>query len=242
MLRLLYLLIRQRLGRAAPTAAPMRSPSVWLVAGAGALAAALGVAVHLYFGPARSVAPSAAGTAASDALLNLHVARVDAAPLVVYLEAVGAVDATADRALAERDAVHLTSVNGVFEPAFQMAPLAARIEVGNADTVAHNTHVFDGRRTLFNVAMPLQDTPVTKVLTRPGLFEVRCDLHPWMRAALFVPPGPHHLLIREPGDFTLREIRPGRYLLHTWAADRGRTTQAVELLPGVARTLELAAQ
>jgi len=147
---------------------------------------ALGAAAYALIGERRTPAALPAGAPVHSATLQLHVARVESVPLVVYLEALGAAEA----AVGERvhPAVQLTSVNAAFEPAFQVAPLAARVEVGNRDPLAHNTHVFDGRRTLFNVALPLPGTPVTKVLTRTGLFEVRCDLHPWMRAALFVPP------------------------------------------------------
>jgi hypothetical protein len=139
--------------------------------------------------------------------------------------------------------VQLRSVGSVFEPAFQVAPLAARVEIGNADDVAHNTHLFDGRRrTLFNVALPQQGVPVVRVLGRTGLFEVRCDLHAWMRAAVFVPPNGHHLLVREAGEFVLRDIAPGRWRVHVWTPARGESVLPIELGSGAAETLDIAAR
>lgn len=242
MLRLLYLLIRQRLHRARPaaSAAALRARKRALLAGAAALALALGAATYTLPGARHGQHAPSVAPPPQDAALHLHVPRLESVPLVVYLETLDAGDAVPEER--ERPPVQLTSVNAAFEPAFQVAPVATRIEVGNADPIAHNTHVFDGRRTLFNVAMPLQGLPVTKVLARPGLFEVRCDLHPWMRAALFVPPNPHHRVIRAPGEFTLREVRPGRYRLHVWAPGRARTTQVIDLQPGATRAIELAAR
>lgn len=136
---------------------------------------------------------------------------------------------------------HLTSINSAFEPAFQVVSGAARVEIGNADPIAHITHVFDGRRTLFNVAMPLQGVPVTRVLGRAGLFEVRCDLHPWMRAAVFVPSNAHHAVIREPGEYRLNGIAPGSYRVIVWLPGHAKKTHAVELAPGAMQPLALAA-
>jgi hypothetical protein len=241
MVRLLYLLIRQRLHRARPAGAVLaRWPA--LMAGVAMLALTLGVAAYTLLGEPATRAALPAGPPPQAATLRLLVARVESAPLLVYLEAPGEADATVAEPAQPQPAVQLTSVNAAFEPAFQVAPLAARVEVGNADPIAHNTHVFDGRRTLFNVAMPLQGVPVTKVLGRAGLFEVRCDHHSWMRAAVFVPSNPYHAVIREPGEFTLRDITPGSYRLHIWAPGGGKTTQMLDLVPGATRSLELAAR
>lgn len=252
MLRLLILLLRQRLnadrserarragGRAQAWPATLKL-TVW----AGALALVLGVAAYALPGQWRAAPRDAQPSAPTEkATLRLRVAGVESPPLLVYLDRPGsdAAVARAHLAAVAPPTVQLNSVGNVFEPAFQVAPLAARVEVGNADPVAHNTHVFEGRRTLFNVALPVQGVPVTRVLGRAGLFEVRCDLHSWMRAALFVPPNPHHAVIREAGEVVLRDIAPGSYRLHTWSRARGESVQAIDLPPGETRTLDLPAR
>lgn len=176
---------------------------------------------------------------AEKATLLLRVTGVESQPLLVFLDR-GDADDGQVRPLAGLR-VQLTSINNAFEPAFQVAQLAARVEIGNADPVAHNTHLFDRRRrTLFNVALPQQGVPVLRVLGRTGLFEARCDLHAWMRAAVFVPPNAHYAVIREAGDFALRDIAPGRWRLHAWTAARGESVQAIDLAPGATRVLDLA--
>jgi len=231
MLRLIYLLLRQRMHvpRAAPIAWARLRPAALV-----ACAALAGAIVFLVFG--ERLAGPAPEASAERATLVLHATRIERAPLVVYLEGARTPEhATHD----PTSSATLTSVGGAFEPAFQTAPLRTRVEVVNADEVAHNTHVFDGRRTLFNVALPHASVPVQRVLARAGVFEVRCDLHPWMRAALFVPPGPHHAVLESAGTVEWRDIAAGRYRLHDWMPGRGKTTRWLQLVPGETRTLEV---
>lgn len=223
----------------------------------GLLALALGVAAHAALGQWReryaARADSPARPQVVSATLRVRVAGVESPPLLVYLDAPDSaarptVGPTAWPTVGTivgqqaQTAAQLISVGSVYEPAFQVVPQGASVRLSNADPVAHNTHVFEGARTLFNVALPVQGVPVTRVLWRTGLFEVRCDLHAWMRAALFVPPNPHHLVIRETGEFQLRDIAPGRYRLHVWSRVRGASAQMIDLPPGVTLSLDLPAR
>jgi plastocyanin len=245
MLRLLYLLLRQeaRRKRAAPAlgyAAPRRrrrDRGLVFAVGAAALAAGAGAALivanaHLGFGPA-----PLAWIPVRTATLDLHVDALGSAPLVAYLDVPGA--ARRETQGDPEAAVQITSVNNAFQPSFQVAPVAASVDLGNQDPIPHNTHVFEGGRTLFNVAVPLSGVRVHKVLGRPGMFEVRCDFHPWMRAWLFVPSGPHHTVIRTPGTATLHDIPPGSYRLHVWQPGRGDTIRTLSFGSGEVKSLRL---
>jgi hypothetical protein len=256
MLHLIALLLRQRLvaqrvvnaGHAAPPPRErrvLRRAALW----AGLTALAVGVAAYVAQpGVWREASVGAPAAPVEPATLRLRVAGVGvgATPLLVYLDRPEGRAVAAAASAATPATVQLSSIGSVFEPAFQIAPLAARMELGNADAVAHNTHLFQAaegrRRTLFNVALPKQDVPVARVLARTGLFEVRCDLHAWMRAAVFVPPNAHHLLVREAGEFELRDIAPGRWRLHVWQAERGDRVRSIELAPGATEAMEIAAR
>jgi hypothetical protein len=172
------------------------------------------------------------------ASLELRVDELESAPLVVFLDVPrpAAREAQTDPGAT----VRITSVNSSFQPRFQVAPLAASVDLGNQDTIPHNTHVFDGARTLFNVAVPLTGVRVHKVMTRSGIFDVRCDFHPWMRAWVFVPPGPHHAVIWTPGEATLRDIPPGSYRLHVWTPAHGHKIGTLTLDSGEMKSLRLA--
>lgn len=214
-------------------------------AGRGLVLAVAAVALAAGAGAALIVANTDLGsdpapltrTATRSATLELQVDALESAPLVAYLDVPGAArrETPADR----EAAVRITSVNNMFQPSFQVAPVAASVDVGNQDPIPHNTHVFEGGRTLFNVAVPLSGVRVHKVLGRPGMFEVRCDFHPWMRAWLFVPSGPHHAVIRTPGKATLHDIPPGSYRLHVWQPGRGDTVRMLSFASGEVKSLRL---
>lgn len=176
--------------------------------------------------------PPALNIEAERATLRLRVDALESAPLVVFLESNGAAQRPAGG-----QAARISSVNNAFEPLFQVAAVGAQIEVRNQDPVAHNTHLFDGRRTLFNVALPSAGAQTRKLLARAGLFDVRCDMHPWMRAWVFVPPEAHYAVLWRPGEVSLPEIEPGRYRLRVWQPARGGSMRALTLAPG--QTLRL---
>ena len=219
MLRLLYLLLRQRLrGRA-----PVRFKFPAWIAVLGVLSLCAIAVSSLRVAPADPVAGEA-----EKATLKFRVDAIGSAPLVVFLEGPGASGAGA----AQSGTARITSVNAEFEPAFQVAALGTEIEVSNRDPIPHNTHLFGGRRTLFNVAVPSTDLRVRKAITRSGIFDVRCDLHPWMRASVFVPPGAHHAVLWKPGEVTLPDIAPGRYRLHVWEPARGDAARTLVFASG----------
>jgi hypothetical protein len=239
MLRLLYLLLRQNVRRHSSGPVPgaptprQRSTVNALLAGAAAVTAATGAALigaFACFGPdglPLALAPARAAT------LQLQIGTIEYGPLVVFLEI--PTETSAD----PRAVARITSVGSSFQPAFQVAPLPASIEVGNQDPIPHNTHVFDGRRTLFNVAVPLAGIRAHKVLGRPGIFEIRCDFHPWMRAWLFVPSGPHHAVVWTAGAASLHDIPPGTHRLHVWTPAHGDTVRTLSFASGEVKSLRL---
>lgn len=233
MLRLLYLLIRQRVGRdrgdntVPGRYRPRRSRA--LVA-ASAIVLVCGVAVAIVLTYPRFLPVPLSPVDSEAASLELRVAAVDSPPLVIFLESPRLLDGgTVEPGPAT---VRITSIDNAFEPAFQVAPLSATIEVRNADPIPHNTHLFDRERTVFNVATPVPGVRVRKVLAQPGVLGVRCDLHPWMRAWVFVPPNPHYAVFWKPGSVTLRDIAPGWHRVHAWESGRGETTRTLSLGAG----------
>lgn len=171
------------------------------------------------------------------AVLRLSIPAVDPKPVVVYLRGDGV-----DRPLPDTHspvAGRLRSIDGRFSPAFQVVPPASILEMSNADTVAHNTHVFSRGETVFNVALPEQNVTVRKVLKGDGIFDVRCDMHPWMRAWVFVSPSPHYAVIHESTTIAFSDIAPGEYVLHLWQPDRQERLHALDLGAGEARHLRL---
>ena len=174
---------------------------------------------------------------ATKAVLRLSIPAVDAKPLVVYLRGAGLDPPSADTG--PLPAHRIRSADGRFLPEFQVVRTSGIVEMANTDSVAHNTHVFSRGETVFNVALPVRGVTVRKVLTGDGIFDVRCDMHPWMRAWMFVPPSRHYAVVHEPATVTFSGIAPGDYVLHDWQPNRPEGIRPVRLAAGETRHLRL---
>lgn len=171
------------------------------------------------------------------AVLRLTIPAVDPKPVVVYLRGDGV-----DRPVPDTHSPavgRIRSIDTSFSPAFQVVPPASILEMSNADIVAHNTHVFSLGETVFNVALPQQGVTVRKVLKGDGIFDVRCDMHPSMKAWVFVSPSPHYAVVHEPTTITFTDIFPGEYTVHLWQPDRQEQFHALDLGAGEIRHLRL---
>jgi hypothetical protein len=90
--------------------------------------------------------------------------------------------------------------------------------ISNADPVMHNTHIRKKSRfgeNLMNVVQPPQGK-VEKPVKEPGFLDVRCDAHPFMRAAIHVFDHPYFAVTDGMGRFQLHHVPPGRYRLKVW--------------------------
>ena len=107
-----------------------------------------------------------------------------------------------------------------FEPHVQVAR-RGRIDIVNSDPVLHNTHGYYGKRTAFNVALPIQGGKVTKLLRSPGEVRIDCDAHGWMLAWIYVVDNPYFAQTGEDGAFSITDVPPGEYTLAVWQETLG---------------------
>ena len=120
----------------------------------------------------------------------------------------------------------LDQKNCKFEPHVQVAR-RGKIDIVNSDPVLHNTHGYYGKRTAFNVALPIQDVKVTKLLRSPGEVRVDCDAHGWMLAWIYVVDNPYFAQTGEDGMFSITDVPPGEYTLAVWQEELGLTETPV---------------
>ena len=244
--RLLYRLLLQSLNRGADAereeSAAADRPAAGVVARPHLHAAAVLVLVLGAFVVAtvaswvlRPTLPT--GPDGPGATLQLSIPVAGPKPVVAYLRG-GELDR--HRPGEESSSVRrIRSVKGRFSPVFQVVPPASILEMSNADSVAHNAHVFSRGETVFNVALPEQGVAVRKVLRGDGMFDVRCDMHPGMKAWVFVSPSPHYVVVHEPTTATFTDIAPGEYILHLWQQDRPEGIHPLRLGAGETRHLRL---
>lgn len=122
----------------------------------------------------------------------------------------------------------INNIKCTFEPRVQIVR-RGKIDIINSDAVLHNTHGYYGKRTAFNVAMPLQDSKVSKLLRTPGEVRVDCDAHGWMLGWIQVVDNPYYAMSGDDGSFTITDVPPGDYTMVVWQEQLGATEVAVNV-------------
>lgn len=133
--------------------------------------------------------------------------------------------------------VRYTNKNCMFVPHVATAVLQQKLGITSNDPILHNTHLYYGSqlksqsnsnlRTLYNVAVPMQDRIHRRTLRKSGLITVKCDLHEWMRGYIYVGQNPYITVSAEDGQFTLKDVPPGKYRLKLWHETLGEVHRDV---------------
>lgn len=116
-----------------------------------------------------------------------------------------------------------------FMPHVLPVPVGSAVQFPNNDKVAHN--VFSLSRTkAFNFGSYGPGESKTVVFDKPGVVELRCDVHAEMSAYILVMDNPYFALTDDKGVFTIpdqeylaqhglkgiKELPPGTYVVKTW--------------------------
>ena len=164
---------------------------------------------------------------AATAKVSLTISTVNSPPIVVYLESPVLQPLKENSELPSTALI--TSVNANFEPHFQVVSATTPILVSSKDYFPHNTHVFSRSGTSFNIATPFPGKSVSRTLNRSGIFSIRCDLHPRMKAWIFSPPNLHYAVLQDTGPISFSGLPPGHYNLHLWQAGEIEQVRSFEL-------------
>ncbi len=130
----------------------------------------------------------------------------------------------------------------LFSPRVGIARHRGEIAITNSDPLLHNTNLVlhEGARTLGNVSLPRQGQTSNQRLRKEGLVEIKCDVHPWMHAFLWVTPHPYAVISGADGTFTLDGVPPGTYKVKIWHELLGEKEMSVTVEANGSATLDVA--
>src|SRR5258705_7863341 len=116
----------------------------------------------------------------------------------------------------------------------QYKPHAMGIMVGqayrilNSDGVLHNIHSLPKVNTSFNKPMPPTLKEATTKFDKPEpVFQIKCDVHPWMTAWIGVFTHPFFSVTSTDGKFTISGLDAGTYEITAWHEVLGTQTASV---------------
>lgn len=117
----------------------------------------------------------------------------------------------------------------MFTPHVTTAVKGQKLGVNNSDPLLHNTHLYQGKknRTLYNIALPLQNKVIKKSMKKPGLVTVKCDAHEWMLGYIYVTNHPYSAATGADGKFVLDNVPPGTYQINIWHEKLGVVSKEV---------------
>lgn len=98
----------------------------------------------------------------------------------------------------------------------------------NSDGVLHNVHSLPKVNTSFNQPMPASMTEKTVTFPKPeNMFQIKCDVHPWMSAYIGVYTHPFFSVTSTDGTFTISGLDAGTYEITAWHERLGTQTASV---------------
>ena len=131
----------------------------------------------------------------------------------------------------------LDNVDCSFSPHASVLTVGSTIEAVNSDPILHTVHVYGALEA--NLSLPVEGARRTRVLDRPGMLIVKCDVHAWMQAFIRVDEHPFHAVSDSRGAFRIADVPAGSYTLEAWHESLGSQARRVEIEAGKTTYLEL---
>jgi hypothetical protein len=130
----------------------------------------------------------------------------------------------------------------LFSPRVVVSRHRANLSIKNSDPLLHNTNLTlrEGSRTLGNISLPRQNQVIERSLAKQGLVDVKCDVHPWMQAFVWVSSHPYATVSAADGTFSIDGVPPGDYQVKAWHEVLGEKEMRVTVAPDGAATLDVA--
>jgi plastocyanin len=98
----------------------------------------------------------------------------------------------------------------------------------NSDALPHNVHTLPKVNKPFNRAMPATVKEATTTFDKEEpIFQVKCDVHPWMGGYIAVFSHPFFSVTATDGKFTISGLDPGTYEITAWHERLGTQTASI---------------
>jgi plastocyanin len=134
---------------------------------------------------------------------------------------------------APKTPVVMDQVGCVYKPHVMGIMIGQPYRILNSDGVLHNVHTLPKINRSFNQAMPPTRKEATTTFEKPEpVFQIKCDVHPWMSAYIGVFTHPFFAVTGTDGKFTIPGLDPGTYEISAWHERLGTQTASITVGAG----------
>jgi len=118
----------------------------------------------------------------------------------------------------------------LFVPRIAAAQEDQPVKFLNSDTFPHNVHGTPPKSSGWNFSLGLKGASRTvDAADGQSAIPIKCDIHPWMHAFLGVYAHPYFMVTGADGQFALKDVPPGTYVVEAWHERFGTKTATVTL-------------
>lgn len=137
-----------------------------------------------------------------------------------------------------KDSAVLDQVGCMYVPHVLAMMTDQPFEVKNTDPTTHNVHPTPRENRPWNRSIAAGEAPYVSTFSQPEMaIPVVCNIHPWMRAYLFVFAHPYFDLTLKTGTFELKNLPPGTYTIEAWHERFGTQDVTVTIAPKQSKSI-----
>jgi len=137
-----------------------------------------------------------------------------------------------------KDPVVLDQKGCIYEPRVLAMMTNQPFEVKNTDPTTHNVHPIPRQNRPWNRSLAAGEAPYVTTFSHQELaIPIACNIHPWMRAYLFVFAHPYFEVTTKSGAFELENLPPGTYTIEAWHERLGTQDVSVTILPKQSKSI-----
>ena len=115
-----------------------------------------------------------------------------------------------------------------YKPHVMGIMVGQQYKILNSDALPHNVHTLPKVNKPFNRAMPATVKEATTTFDKEEpIFQVKCDVHPWMGGYIAVFSHPFFSVTATDGKFTISGLDPGTYEITAWHERLGTQTASI---------------
>jgi hypothetical protein len=158
---------------------------------------------------------------------GLDFGQPDLSRVVIFLES----DPVLDAAPLPPGRPTVAQKNKAFAPNFLVIPKGTEVEFPNWDHISHNVFSRSPAAPAFDLDRYPYGQSKSRKFTKVGIVQIFCNIHPFMKAIIFVTPNRFFTTTAADGRFAIDGVPAGHYQLSAWQQRCATQHQAIDVGP-----------